>query len=137
KPAPVITLVPDTPGPVSDAIARALAKNPADRFPTIDEFGAAITAAEGKRAGEGVKRRYVDLETRAAAMRKELPRWRHPLTGGGIVAALLLAATFGRTLSRPAYELAGQREQASFVATSVPPSLGGAPTALHPTGNVS
>src|SRR6185503_3949186 len=83
KPAPVITLVPGVPGPVSDAIARALAKNPADRFATIDEFGGAVALADTRRAGDGVKRRYVDLETRAGEMRKELPGWRHPLAIAG------------------------------------------------------
>jgi hypothetical protein len=137
KPPAVMTVVGDVPARVSDAIARALAKNPADRFPTIEEFGAALAPPDGGRKSEGVKRRYVDLETRAAAMRKELPGWKHPLTIAGVIAALFIIATFTRTTSRPAYELAGRRDQAAFVAANAATTLGMSSASVHATGNVS
>ena len=137
KPPAIVTLVGDVPGPVSDAIARALAKSPADRFPTIEEFGAALASPDSGRKNEGVKRRYVDLDTRAAAMRKELPGWRHPLTIAGVIAALLIVTTFTRTLSKPAYELAGRRDQAAFVAANAATTFGMSSPSIHANGNVS
>jgi hypothetical protein len=137
RPAAIITLVGDVPAPVSDAIARALAKNPADRFPTIEEFGAALALADVGRGSEGVKRRYVDLPTRAAAMRKEFPGWRHPLTIAAVISVLMIAATFTRLLVLPAYELAGERDQAKFVATNLATTLGATSASVHPSGSVS
>ena len=138
KPTAVMTLVGDVPATVSDAIARALAKNPADRFASIEEFGAALALADVGRGGsESVKRRYVDLETRAATMRKELPGWRHPLTIAAVISVLMLAGTFSRTLALPAYELAGERDQAKFVAANLVTTFGSAPASIHASGNVS
>src|SRR6185369_9081375 len=43
-PAPPIALVPELPRKVNDAILRALAKNPEERFQSADEFRAALLA---------------------------------------------------------------------------------------------
>ncbi len=47
RPRPVRVLRPDTPGPVEHAIARALAKDPAERFPTVAAFLDALEAGSG------------------------------------------------------------------------------------------
>ena len=92
---------------------------------------------DGGRKSESVKRRYVDLETRAATMRKEMPGWRHPLTIAGVIATLLIITTFTRTLSKHAYELAGRRDQAAFVAANAATALGMSSPSIHANGNVS
>src|SRR5205809_810707 len=47
RPRPVRSLRPEAPAAVEHAIARALAKNPADRFPTVAAFIAALDAGTG------------------------------------------------------------------------------------------
>ena len=56
-PRSVRTLRPDAPPAVERALARALAKDPADRFPTVAEFLAALEAevAEGARSPSAVR----------------------------------------------------------------------------------
>ncbi len=44
-PPPVTQFRPAVPAPVADAVARALAKNPADRFNPVGQFAAALTEA--------------------------------------------------------------------------------------------
>lgn len=46
-PTPVGDLVPDVPPAITNAIMRALAKDPADRFQTADDFRAALEKARG------------------------------------------------------------------------------------------
>jgi serine/threonine protein kinase/Flp pilus assembly protein TadD len=48
-PRPVRALRPDTPPAVEQAIARALAKDPEDRFPTVAQFIEALETGEGPR----------------------------------------------------------------------------------------
>ncbi len=60
-PQAVRSLRPEVPPPVETAIARALAKNPADRFESVSDFVAALTADDGSR-------RFSPSATRAIAV---------------------------------------------------------------------
>ena len=53
RPPPVRVVRPTTPPAVQDAIERAMAKVPADRFASAEEFGAALEAAAQSRARPG------------------------------------------------------------------------------------
>src|SRR2546425_7481917 len=50
RPRPVRAVRPDTPAAVEHAIARALAKDPADRFPTVAAFTAELETGAGRDA---------------------------------------------------------------------------------------
>jgi serine/threonine-protein kinase len=51
QPAPSLATVRDVPAPVEQAITRALARDPVDRYATAGEFGRALRAAPGAGAG--------------------------------------------------------------------------------------
>jgi hypothetical protein len=59
QPPPPRELNPGIPGPVEDVLLRGLAKSPGDRYPSIREFGLALSAATDRTRG-------VTLETKSA-----------------------------------------------------------------------
>ncbi|HEX5418084.1 MAG TPA: protein kinase, partial [Chloroflexota bacterium] len=61
-PPPPRQINPGSPGPVEDVLIKALAKNPDDRYPTIAEFGHALSDAVERTRG-------VSLETKEAMAR--------------------------------------------------------------------
>jgi len=70
-PPPVTQFRPAVPAPVADAVARALAKNPADRFNPVGQFAAALSDtshAVGSAAGQRVVRRRVVGRAAAAGL---------------------------------------------------------------------
>jgi TolB-like protein/Tfp pilus assembly protein PilF len=84
EPAPRVSVVRDTvPAGVEGALARALARTPADRFRTAQEFGTALTRA-------GVQPAEVATRRRAARLPR-LRRWR----GAAVAAAVVLLGIGG------------------------------------------
>lgn len=51
-PVPAATVSPEIPGPVSDSLQRALAKEPEQRFPSMEDFATALWPERPARAGE-------------------------------------------------------------------------------------
>lgn len=89
-PKPVIQLRPDVPRELSDALARALSKDPQARFGSMAEFAAAIPvmgAHPGGAASSG--RRRPTATERARFPGARMPSWREPAVLLGIVGFLL------------------------------------------------
>ncbi|MCH7716743.1 MAG: protein kinase [Gemmatimonadetes bacterium] len=78
---PIHNLRPAAPPALAAAVARALAKAPADRFDTVAEFGAALTVPDPTKAGAG-------------------PRWKGWAVAG-LAVAVLTAVALGMNLVRP------------------------------------
>ena len=78
---PIHNLRPTAPPALAAAVARALAKAPADRFDTVAEFGAALTVPGPTKAGAG-------------------PRWKGWAVAG-LAVAVLTAVAFGMNLVGP------------------------------------
>ena len=57
EPKPLAEVAPDVPAPLAAAVDRALAKSPADRYQSAEEFGMAIAAASTAGFGPGWLRR--------------------------------------------------------------------------------
>jgi serine/threonine-protein kinase len=119
-------LRPDVPLAVSDAIARALAKRPEDRFESMAAFAAALDVghdlADGlardlaRRAHPLRRRPADDLESRVRLMRESMPRWRSATTLVAVVGLALFALLSPASLSPTAASLAGSRDEAIFTA---------------------
>ena len=84
-PPPIQVVRPTTPPGVQDAIERAMAKVPADRFATAEEFAAALQAAARGAPGAAPRRR---------------PRRRMVMVAGAACAALLAAVLWSASASR-------------------------------------
>jgi serine/threonine protein kinase len=109
-PKPAREASPEVPADLSDALQRALAKDPAARFPSMEEFAAAVSAEAGPSTSV------------ARAIRR--PLWRRPLLVAASVAALLSAAA-GVALWR-----AGRSGPVRPPALVIPDTLAPAPRAV-------
>ena len=90
-PLPIIDKVPNLPGGLANAIQRALAKEPNERFPTMREFGEMLDSE-------------ATIATRPTAPTRPKPKRRGVLIGTGIAGAVALAAIFMLTRSSGAPE---------------------------------
>ncbi|MEX2177450.1 MAG: serine/threonine-protein kinase [Gemmatimonadaceae bacterium] len=118
-PPPLRSLASDVPETVASTIERALSKNPNDRFPSLADFAAALSAArEISGAAVPARRHTVSLPDRIARMRALLPGWAHPLTLGTLVAAVALIVIAPRNTPPVVLEIAAQRDEALFAARS-------------------
>jgi serine/threonine-protein kinase len=128
---PLVTeLNADVPAGVADAIRRALSYEPAERFATMAEFGAAMSAGAGvaSAAAPTVRRRERDMATRVAEMRAALPGWKHPLIIAAVAGLVAFAASERVSLAGPGYEFAARRSDAVFAARRwLATRIGGAP----------
>lgn len=59
SPPPMLNTIVSVPRNVADAVARAMAKSPADRFASVEEFGQAIRAEEIRQQSTGILRSLV------------------------------------------------------------------------------
>ena len=91
EPQPIIEKLPDLPGGLANAIQRALAKEPNERFPTMREFGEMLDSES-------------TIATRPTAPTRPKPKRRGVLIGTGIAGAVALAAIFMLTRSSGAPE---------------------------------
>ncbi|HEX3928515.1 MAG TPA: protein kinase [Gemmatimonadales bacterium] len=115
EPPPIASKVEGVPAPLAHAIERAMAKEPADRFPTMIDFAAALESPVVPRAG-GTGRT-------AAAKR---PVNRMPLmVGGGVLVAALLGFLIWRS--------SGGNSPASAQAQAVTPLTTTAPVIIQAT----
>src|SRR6185436_13724474 len=74
-PPPVTALAPEVPTVLSDALSKALAKRPADRYESMADFAAALAQVEQPaRGGGAIVRRRPDLATRVRETRQAMPR---------------------------------------------------------------
>jgi TolB-like protein/tRNA A-37 threonylcarbamoyl transferase component Bud32 len=114
EPVPRITVVRETvPAAVESALETALAKSPADRFPTVQEFAAALERPGGRvrRAGLRVRRRWLRVAVAAAIVVAVAGAgwlgWRTLRGGGG--------ARIRSLVVLPPQDLSGDTAQAYFV----------------------
>ena len=109
---------PDVPTEVAEAVRRALSYDPAARFPSIGEFGAALARGMGAAtvAAQGIQRREKDLPSRQRAMREAIPRLRHPLVAAGVAGIVAFAALLPATRTVPGYEY-GIQDEAAWLAS--------------------
>ena len=108
KPRRVKAVRDTTPDPVDAAVAKALAKVPADRFATAAEFAAALEARGPAAAWPA--------------------RWRSPMRWAGSAAVLVLAALgawaiWGRAAGRGATVFLEQRRQLTFTGEILGPAV--------------
>ncbi|MEO7367664.1 MAG: protein kinase, partial [Gemmatimonadaceae bacterium] len=96
-PPPITNLRPSVPAPVVDALQRALAKSPADRFNPVAQFGAAIALT-------AVGSEHADAHTRSRAetMGTEASRRRRLLMAGAAVAVIATMVAAVQALNRSA-----------------------------------
>jgi len=102
EPAPLSDLCPDAPAFLTDAIHRALAKSPDDRFATMDDFAAALGGASSGVSSRGVvPRGAVPQSTDATIVMGRSSRLRAIMIGVastlivGIAAVVLVTQTNG------------------------------------------
>jgi len=102
QPPAITSIRPAVPAAVSDALTRALAKTPADRFNPVAQFGEALLAGEGGAAPLPVQR--------AGA------RWRPLGVAAGVLAVVAAAAILlrGRTPAEPPTITTGRATQITF-----------------------
>ena len=120
----------EVPQGVADAIRRALSYEPSERFATMAEFGAAMSAGMGvaSAAAPTVRRRDRDMTTRIDEMRAALPGWKHPLVIAAAVGLVAFATSERGSLAGPGYEFAARRNDAVFAARRwLASRIGGAP----------
>jgi serine/threonine-protein kinase len=126
-PPPASELRPEIPRPLSDALAKALAKRPEDRFESMAAFAEAIAPFARERAGEGAiasrVRTQPDMASRVAAARAAMPRLRLlvPLTVVAFVAGLV---GVGVSSPRTPIAVASARDDAMFAARTFLTSRG-------------
>ncbi|AHG93844.1 protein kinase (plasmid) [Gemmatirosa kalamazoonensis] len=102
----------DVPAVLADALARALARDPADRFPSMDAFAAALGESVATTPAFGTRRRWPSRDARAAAVRALLARWRRPAGVAAVVGAALTAASGGALSPAAGVRQASAREAA-------------------------
>jgi serine/threonine protein kinase len=90
----------DLPAGVSDALQRALSKEPDERFLTMEEFATALWPERPVRAGQPTPT-IPSLSPLAALMRKQQPKRRHLAILAGAAAALVVAFLIGRRTDAP------------------------------------
>jgi hypothetical protein len=118
-PPSLTTVSPDVPATVSTAIARALSKNPQERFASMDAFADAVAPAAG-----AVVRRQDSVATRVTSLQKDRVGWVHPLVFAGIVGAVVTMALRPTVSTPPAWEIAVERDAAAITAKRVAESFG-------------
>jgi serine/threonine-protein kinase len=133
QPPPLENLRPDIPASLDAMVTRALAKERAQRFPTMGEFETALTRVASEVAGDFRRRRTVPppAERWAAALSEVYDRpwrWVAALVGG----LLLFGYAYPRSESRGAREALGARDGAIAAARLALHSLG----ATQPTETV-
>ena len=117
-PRPILEVAPAVPVAIAAVIERALSKSPADRFESIDAFGAALDKALQEGAAKSGRAAVPNMATRIDGMRRSLPGWKNPLTIAGIAAAVVALALGPRTVFHSAYTHGAARDDAVFAAKS-------------------
>ena len=113
-PKPIAAARPDVPRELSDALARALSKNPSSRFATLEEFAAAIPRI-GVTSGPSQGRRRPTAAELSAFAGSAMPSWAQPMVLLGIAAIVVAAVLFGFAHPRAAIGAARKRSDALFV----------------------
>ena len=123
------------PAHVDAAVLTALAKLPADRFPSAAAFAAALADPAGARGGATAG----SLTAARAAPRRPAPRWRSAFLAAGLVASAAGAWALGRASGRGAASAAGsasERGPVRFVIQLDSVTLTSSPPAISPDGRV-
>jgi SH3-like domain-containing protein len=125
RPQPVRAHAPQLPRGVDGVLAKALAKNPAERFSSAGELAGAL-----QEVIEGKPFRYVEPEPptiAAPTVGRKRTSWLMPVLGGAVVLALVAAAAFGLG-SR-----GGRSTPSATVVAVVTETATPSPTAVPPT----
>ncbi len=144
-PPPVTSAVPDVPPEFEDVIARALAKDPDDRYQSAGDLGRAALAATGRSDALAPERvvatgpaapepRYEDetvispehaqtvQQTAALRARRQRTRPRAAVLAGGAIAALLLAGGAAALVAGGGDDTDGAKTTATRATTTTPPA---------------
>jgi hypothetical protein len=113
-PKPLITVRPDVPRELSDALARALSKDPASRFNTMEEFAAAIPHMGQGPASASRRRRPTSTEL-ARFPGALMPSLREPVVLLGALGVIASIALFAPSSPRAAVATAAKRGEALFI----------------------
>jgi tRNA A-37 threonylcarbamoyl transferase component Bud32 len=125
-PRPVHEVRPDVPAEVSQALSRALSKDPAARFASMTEFAAALGSV-GRTTGEpglAMRRRMPDMATRAREAQSTIARWRVPAIAGVVVALTTFVVLSDSVTPAPVREMAANRGDAAYAAKTFLASRG-------------
>jgi serine/threonine-protein kinase len=117
-PVPAASVLPTVPPVISEAIQRALAKEPNERFPTMEEFATALWPERPVRPGElepVLRGNDLHASTPAAAFGMTRKRRRRLALAAGAVALVLLGVALATLTSRQAGP-----ESASVIVPSAP-----------------
>src|SRR5258708_40231657 len=95
-PKPLNQVRSDVPRELSDALARALSKDPAARYGSMSEFGAAIPQIGGATDGASSGRRRPTATELARFPGAQMPAWREPagLSGGDRLSRVVGSGSF-------------------------------------------
>ena len=118
--APLRMLRPDVPPRVAAVVERALAKDPDERWPSLTAFATALAAAEPAHAeSRDARRAQPSEESRIAAARTLLARWRRPAIATLVAGLAVWLATLGWVAPAPALGVAAARDEAMVAARAL------------------
>jgi hypothetical protein len=123
---PLHEVRPDVPLEVSRALGRAMAKDPAARFPTMSEFAAALGSVDRPTAdsGAGTRRRVPDLASRARDAQSTIGRWKLPAIAAGVIGLIAFVALVDSTTAPPVRVMTARRGGAEYAAKAFLASRG-------------
>ena len=124
-PPPISDIRADVPPALATALTRALSKKANDRFQSMEEFAAALPAADAG-AGQRIARQALDIRARRALARQIVAKWRWPAMVAGVIGLAGALAIFKATTAASALALAGNQADAMFSAKAVLPPPRGA-----------
>ncbi len=113
-PKPLNQVRSDVPRELSDALARALSKDPAARYGSMSEFGAAIPQIGGATDGASSGRRRPTATELARFPGAQMPAWREPVVLSGIIGFLLSIGLYSVIGPRAAITTASKKGDALF-----------------------
>ncbi len=112
------TVNPQVPHEVSDVLAKAMSKMPAERYESMAAFGDALdkVTRSSIETGAPARRRPVDMATRTRTALAQLPRLTSPWVIGAVLSVIVGIALAPRLIPATARQVAAGRDDADFAA---------------------